>query len=355
MNDHVATPTASGRADTSAASDTGLRLAARDALAGSPPARRGVDAAALVLAAALHVVITLALLAGEEPVGAGGTDLEAISLEVAVVPASALESRAAPLTAETAAPSSAVDAVDGAPEASAAGELGSPAPPPPEPKPEPERETAPPEETERPPSEPPPRLALPPDPAPLAPDAPTLPVRIEPSPPEPERPPPREDETKPSEAPAPPTTPPEETAERKTVPPDTSTPETKPETAAPGASAAAAAAGGAAARASAAESQPRCAAAAASPGATRAFARSVAEALARTRPKGRRGLGRGTVRVAFVVSESGVPASVRVAQSSGNPALDEAALDAVRRARFPSPPAGMTAQQRSFVTPYDFR
>lgn len=96
--------------------------------------------------------------------------------------------------------------------------------------------------------------------------------------------------------------------------------------------------------------------AAASPGAMRAYAKSVVAALGRTSPRqGVVGIVRGTVRIAFVISIGGELESVRVARSSGALRLDEAAISAVRLARFPSPPAGMTLGERTYEIPYTFR
>jgi hypothetical protein len=66
-------------------------------------------------------------------------------------------------------------------------------------------------------------------------------------------------------------------------------------------------------------------AAAASSGAAREYARNVAEALRKTRPKSVGGLG--TVRVKFTIAEDGGVASVEIAKSSGNKRLDDTALD----------------------------
>jgi len=118
-------------------------------------------------------------------------------------------------------------------------------------------------------------------------------------------------------------------------------------------STAAAAVGGAAARGDALGAEKQSAPAAASPGAVREYERYVSQALARTKPKG--GLGYGTVKVKLVISPDGGLASVEIIKSSGNRRLDEAALAAVRRAKFPTPPAGMTDRQRWFEFPYYFR
>jgi len=115
----------------------------------------------------------------------------------------------------------------------------------------------------------------------------------------------------------------------------------------------AAALGGVAARGDDATPSNASAAAAASPGVVREFARYVSLALSRTKPKGSGG--QGSVRVKFVIAPSGGLASAAVAKSSGNQALDQKALDAVRLASFPLPPAGMSLAQLTYEVPYHFR
>ncbi|WP_185983364.1 energy transducer TonB [Aureimonas mangrovi] len=54
-----------------------------------------------------------------------------------------------------------------------------------------------------------------------------------------------------------------------------------------------------------------------------------------------RGAGRGTVSVSFTISASGSAGGVRIARSSGNATLDQAAVQLVQRASpFPAPPSG---------------
>jgi TonB family protein len=120
------------------------------------------------------------------------------------------------------------------------------------------------------------------------------------------------------------------------------------------ASAAAGALGGVAARGDrpnpAAASAP---AVAASAGAARDYARFVARALAKTKPKG---VGRlGTVLVKFTIASDGALSSAEITRSSGSRRLDESALEAVRRTRFPLPPGGMTMVQLTYEVPYHFR
>ncbi|MDZ7824039.1 MAG: TonB family protein [Ahrensia sp.] len=63
--------------------------------------------------------------------------------------------------------------------------------------------------------------------------------------------------------------------------------------------------------------------------------------------------GSGTAQVKFTVSENGGLASVQLAGSSGNSAVDSAALSHIRRsAPFPKPPSGA---QRTFQIPITFR
>jgi periplasmic protein TonB len=116
---------------------------------------------------------------------------------------------------------------------------------------------------------------------------------------------------------------------------------------------AAPATGGDAARSDTASNAKASAPAAASPGAMREYARYVAQALAKTKPKGTGGLG--TVLVRFVIAGDGGLAAVEVAKSSGSPKLDNVALGAVRRTKFLTPPAGMTTAQLTYEVPYNFR
>jgi protein TonB len=116
---------------------------------------------------------------------------------------------------------------------------------------------------------------------------------------------------------------------------------------------AAPATGGDAARSDSASDARASAPAAASPGAVREYARYVAQALAKTKPKGTGGLG--TVRVKFVIAGDGGLAAVEVAKSSGSPKLDDVALGAVRRTKFLVPPPGMTSAQLTYEVPYNFR
>lgn len=67
-------------------------------------------------------------------------------------------------------------------------------------------------------------------------------------------------------------------------------------------------------------------------------------------------VGRGRVRISLGISKSGDLRYARVAGSSGNPAIDRAALRAVRRSSpFPRPPAGASLRQLSFNISFTFR
>jgi protein TonB len=89
-------------------------------------------------------------------------------------------------------------------------------------------------------------------------------------------------------------------------------------------------------------------------GEVQAYARSVAQALGRTEPKAAAAAS-GTVLVVFTIAADGNLEAVGVQQSSGNARLDERAMDAVRRARFAAPPAGLVLAERSFRIRYQFR
>ena len=285
----------------------------------------------LALALLLHVTIAMALVAGvtdeDKRLGAGGIDLEAVSVEVALVSASAIESRATSPSPE-AASAAAIDQAEGAPVAAEAAPETKPVET--ETKAEPETRVEPEplqvDKGETPPQEMPPlttatnptTLTTTADMAPPEPEAIVLPVREAAPPPVEPRP----------EAPVP-------------SPASTSSPAIE--------------AGGAASRADKGAERAARAAAVASPGAVRAFAKSVVDALGRTRPRGADLKLRGTAKVAFAVAEGGGIEFVRIAQSSGHDSLDNAAVAAVKRASFPAPPAGMTLRERTYEVPYHFR
>jgi protein TonB len=62
----------------------------------------------------------------------------------------------------------------------------------------------------------------------------------------------------------------------------------------------------------------------------------------------------GTVQIQLTVTISGQLVALRLRRSSGDASLDAAALDAVRRARFPRAPDGLSAAQHSFNLPVTF-
>lgn len=73
------------------------------------------------------------------------------------------------------------------------------------------------------------------------------------------------------------------------------------------------------------------------------YGRAVLTQINRTRKQ--RAPSRGRTVVAFSIAQSGGLASVQVVQSSGSPALDQVALDHIRRAApFPPPPSGAQRQ-----------
>ena len=279
------------------------------------PGRRcdaGRLAIAVLCAAGLHIGALAAMklaIDGEDRFGAGGTDLEAISIEVSMVPASSVaapapaaavttpEVEAGPRTASTAVTAARPPKVVGEhePHVQRAVETPVEAVPVLAALPEPERAAI---------------VIEDPQPAPVA--AAIEPPAVKPNP-------------QPSEEP-------------------------------PWPPAATAAAGGNAASAPPpAPVATARTAAAASPGAMQAYARSVVEALAQARPSDQAVAFRGTVKLAFVVEEDGRIASARVVLSSGRPATDDVAMAALRRAKLPPAPPGMTPKQRSYEVPYYFR
>jgi protein TonB len=94
--------------------------------------------------------------------------------------------------------------------------------------------------------------------------------------------------------------------------------------------------------------------ASASRGSVLSYAARVRAKVARNKPPGHGH--RGTARVSFGVSRSGGLSYARLARSSGNAALDSAAVSAVRRAApFGAPPAGASSAQLRFSIPFYFR
>lgn len=76
--------------------------------------------------------------------------------------------------------------------------------------------------------------------------------------------------------------------------------------------------------------------------------------LARNKP---RGIGvRGTVRVSFGIAADGGIRYLKISESSGSAALDDAALTVIRKsAPFGEPPADLTPTQLAYVIPFYFR
>jgi TonB family protein len=272
------------------------------------PSRRkeGLGFLALIAVASVaHAAIFAALISvPADLAGAGGVELEAISVEVALISASALESR----TKEAAPPDGGAhfDLTTGS---TAKTSTEAPA-----------AEADPPrvEADKRP-------IDLTPDPEPSLPDAALLAT------------------PKSIEAP-----------QAKNDGPNEQRKPDKPLEPRPEPSAEASAEGGAASRASVKQAPRTNAAAAASPGAVLAYARSVVDALARARPKPDRAV-KGTVRVLFAIGENGLVETVSLKQSSGRADLDGLAIAAVRKTRFPPPPPGMSRTARTYEVPYHFR
>lgn len=92
----------------------------------------------------------------------------------------------------------------------------------------------------------------------------------------------------------------------------------------------------------------------ATPGEANQYAARVRSRIAQNRPDGLSL--RGTTIVAFIISETGKLSQVAVANSSGDPRLDQAALQAVRNsAPFPVPPPGLSQRQLSFSINFVFQ
>ena len=62
----------------------------------------------------------------------------------------------------------------------------------------------------------------------------------------------------------------------------------------------------------------------------------------------------GRVLVSFQISEFGQVAYVHLLQSSGNTALDQAAINAIRKAQFERPPNGLSPDDRTYIIDYIF-
>jgi periplasmic protein TonB len=79
--------------------------------------------------------------------------------------------------------------------------------------------------------------------------------------------------------------------------------------------------------------------------------RAVAQNVRRVAPANRMV---GTVRVEFGLGVDGAVGYARILASSGNPMLDQAALDTVRTAKFPSPPTGARIDELKYNIPLKF-
>ncbi len=110
-------------------------------------------------------------------------------------------------------------------------------------------------------------------------------------------------------------------------------------------------AGGVSARGEA-DAPPQSARAGASAGIARDYSRQVSMVLSRTKP--RTVYETGVVEVEFRIAPDGTLASVGVSRSSGNAKVDELAVAALQKARFPAPPPTMTTEQLFYRTVYTF-
>lgn len=82
------------------------------------------------------------------------------------------------------------------------------------------------------------------------------------------------------------------------------------------------------------------------------FNKSVIAALMKTRPGPFALWGR--VLVTFQITQQGDLLYVRVLHSSGNKAMDDAAVNAIHRAKFIKPPPGLPAEARTYIIDYIF-
>ncbi|HET6322093.1 MAG TPA: TonB family protein [Hyphomicrobium sp.] len=82
------------------------------------------------------------------------------------------------------------------------------------------------------------------------------------------------------------------------------------------------------------------------------FSKSVIDALMKTRPGPVALWGR--VLVSFQITQQGDLLYVRVLQSSGNRAMDDAAVNAIHRAKFVKPPPGLSPEARTYIIDYIF-
>ena len=82
------------------------------------------------------------------------------------------------------------------------------------------------------------------------------------------------------------------------------------------------------------------------------FSRSVIAALMKTRPGPFALWGR--VLVSFQITQQGDLSYVHLLHSSGNSALDQAAIEAIHKARFQVPPPGLSPEARTYIIDYIF-
>jgi periplasmic protein TonB len=305
-----------------ARSNLGFDLGLSAALPLIPPAdgRDRVGWARCILAAvALHVAV-LAFVnwpRSDRAVGAGGTDLEAISIDV--VSASAIEANVTAIVVDSAAAMARLARQEGAErQQTAAMDI-----------PDRKRETKP---------DAPAKAAdlVVPDiivkPEPLIPDAPAIVI----APTKSERP--VEGPQTPNE---------QELQMQATIAAAPSAPSDPPP---------AETLGGATARGTSVVALAAQSAAIASAGEISAYGSSVQRAVAQNPPKVPRGIRMvGDVKIEFALALDGSLAYARVIASSGDAALDETALAAVRTAKFPAPPAGSKAGELTYTIPMKFR
>jgi len=83
-----------------------------------------------------------------------------------------------------------------------------------------------------------------------------------------------------------------------------------------------------------------------------AFSKSVIDALMKTRPAPVALWGR--VLVSFQITQQGDLLYVRVLKSSGNKAMDDAAVNAIHRAKFVKPPPDLPPDARTYIIDYIF-
>ena len=62
----------------------------------------------------------------------------------------------------------------------------------------------------------------------------------------------------------------------------------------------------------------------------------------------------GRVLVSFQITQQGDLLYVRVLQSSGNKAIDDAAVNAIHKAQFDKPPPGLPPEARTYIIDYIF-